>query len=66
MDRYRNVILSAYIMHINGVSFSVAISRLIKHVSIIPIKKQNYDTLLIYVDKITAAYDHFGFTVKNI
>ena len=58
--------LSVDIMHVNGVSFFVAISRRIMHVSIIPIKKRNYNTLLSCVDKIKAAYDHRGFNIKNI
>ena len=58
--------LSADIMHINGVSFLVAISRHIKHVSIIPIKKQNQETMLSCVDKLMTAYEHHGFKVKSI
>ena len=61
MDRYRNVTLSADIMHINGISFFVAISRQIKHVSIIPIRKRNHETMLSCVDKVKAAYEHRGF-----
>ena len=66
MDRYSDVTLSADIMHVNQVSFFVAISRHIKHVSIVPIKKRNHDTLLSCVDKIKTAYDHRRFTIKNI
>jgi len=66
MDRYSDVTLSADSMHVNGASFFVAISRHIKHVSIVPIKKWNYDKLLSCVDKIKAEHDYRGFTIKNI
>jgi len=66
MDRYRNVTFFVDIMHTNGVSFFVAISRHIKHVSIIPIRKRNHDTMLSCVDKVKAAYEHRGFKVKRL
>ena len=66
MDRYRDVTLSADIMHINGVSFFVAISRHIKHVSIIPISKRNRLSMLSCVDKLIAAYEHRGFKIKSM
>ena len=38
----------------------------IKHISVIPIQKRNYKTLLGCIDQLKAAYDLRGFTIKNI
>ena len=61
MDRYSNISLSADIMHVNGVSFFVAISRHIKHISV-----RNYKTMLGCIDQLKAAYDLRGFTTEHI
>ena len=62
MDRYNNISLSADIMRLNGVSLFVAISRHIKHISVIPIQKRNYKTMLGCIDQLKAAYDLREFT----
>ena len=46
MDHYRDIKLSADIMHVNGVPFFVAILQHIKHIAIVPMKKKNQETML--------------------
>ena len=65
MDRYRDITLSEDIMHVNGVPFFVAISRHIKHIAIVPMKKKNQAIMLTSIDKIKAAYKLRGFKIKN-
>ena len=65
MDRYRNITLSADIMHVNGVPFFVVISCHIKHIAIVPTKIKNQETMLTSIDKIKAGYELRGFKIKN-
>ena len=62
LDRYSNISLSADIMYVNGVAFFVVISRHINHISVIPIQKRNYKTMLGCIDQLKAAYDLREFT----
>ena len=55
MDRYSNISLSAHIMYVHGVAFFMAILRHIKHISVIPIQKRNYNTILGCIDQLKAA-----------
>ena len=66
MDRYSKISLSADIMYVNGVAFFVAISRHIKHISVIPIQKKNHKTMLSCIDKLKASYELRGFTITNL
>ena len=53
-------------MHVNGNAYFVAISKHIKHISLVPASSMNKATMLSCIDKVIKAYDHRGFTVKRM
>ena len=57
MDWYRNITLSAGIMHVNRMPFFVAISCHIMHIAIVPMIKENQATMLTSIEKMKAGYE---------
>ena len=68
LDRYsKNVTLvCADVMHVNGLPFFIAISKHIKHLSLVQSKTFNKATMLSYIGKIVQVYKHRGISVTSI
>ena len=67
LDRYsKSVTLCADVMHVNGVPFFIAISKHIKHISLVPGSNMNKATMLASTNKVISAYHQRGFTVTNM
>ena len=67
LDRYsKNVTLCADVMHVNGTPFFIAISKHIKHISLVPAQNMNKATMLSCIDKVVKAYHYRGFEVTRM
>ena len=67
MDRYsKNVTLFADVMHVNGQPYFIAISKHIKHISVIPTANMKKTTMLKSIDRVIKAYYGRGFIVTRM
>ena len=67
LDRYsKNVAICADVMYVNGIPFFIAISKHIKHISVVSSKSMNKETMLSCIDKVIKAYGHRGFTITKM
>ena len=66
MERYKEVMLTTYIMFVNKLAFFVNISRHIKFSTEQMVRDQNMSTLITIVRYIKVLYINPGFIIKDI